>query len=315
MKKLYPAAFWIMLVAQGLCLPSAQAGAWVRSKGSAYLKAEYGYYWASESYDQIGESASMSDERFVGKTTAAVFSEARYFKHDIKLFAEVGLGRGIEIIAALPFTKPTNQWVFLDGDNPDLLQTNLGTGDLELGMRYGGRLGRLPASIGFIWRAPLYNNDPSVLHLDAASQDFYDVIPPLGQGTIDLDVTGAVGTGLPFLGGWTQAESGLRVRNRHYSAAIPGQLQVGLKPVSRLYLAVESRWLVTLKNGTAPDYYYDENGKGPLIIDRQHRLQVAGQFGARLWKAVWLTGHYGFVPWGRRTARGQWYGIGIAWDR
>jgi hypothetical protein len=125
-------------------------------------------------------------------------------------------------------------------------------------------------------RLPLYDNATGVLRMEPGNADFYDDRIPLGNGTIDVDLS--VGGGTSWSWGWALLEAGGRVRNRLYSAALPGRLQVGVRPVQPIAVWASADSQLSLGNGDAPDFYIDEWGKGPLVVDNQSFLGASVGF-------------------------------------
>jgi hypothetical protein len=137
---------------------------------------------------------------------------------------------------------------------------------------------------GAIVRAPLYDNAPAALRMEAGDSDLTDDRVPLGQGTYEAEVTGGVGRG--FGHGWTLIEAGLRARNRHYSLVVPGRVQLGISGAGvSTWLGAD--WAISLGNGDAPDFFRDRWGKGPLVIDNQR--YVAGSIGVSVAVASGVT--------------------------
>jgi hypothetical protein len=258
-----------------LVVPSAQAGVWVHRPGTGYAQVGFVHQQSSRVFLADTTLVPQTDEALIGHLSP-LFGEARYSADDVSLYLELGVLPGLEIMGSLPHRSARNRWTFAEGDYGDIVHRNRGFSDPMLGLRAGGIL-RGVALSGFVaGRAPLYDNSPEALNMEVGNADFEDDLVPLGRGTMELDVGGGAGVGNEL--GWTLLDVGLRLRDRHYSSSLPLRLQVGAKPLSRL-----SAWLsldaeVSLADGSAPDDFLGQYGKGPLVVDAQSLLQ--GSLGA-----------------------------------
>jgi hypothetical protein len=211
----------------------------------------------------------QTDDTFMG-VTGELFDEAQTAITDMTLYGEIGLGHGFELDAALPVRYGVNRYGFAVGESPDVRHSHAGLGDLMLAARFGTVRGRWAASVLAGVRLPLYDNAPEVLLIQPGNSDFYDDKLPLGDGTIDLDLS--VGGGTSWAWGWALLEAGGRVRNRLYSAALPGRIQLGVKPYEPLSVWASADAKLSLGNGDAPVFYLDEWNKGPSVVDNQSVL-------------------------------------------
>jgi hypothetical protein len=296
--------------------PSAQAGPWIKDQGSFYARVGYDYYRASTAFDSQGQRASMADERFLSHL-GGVFDHGTFSSHTSSFYGEVGLGWHLEAFGSIPVSRISNQWSFAKGEAEDILQTNAGFGDVTAGLRLGGNIESFVGSIGAAIRAPLYDNNPELLNQEAGNTDFYDDKVPLGQGTIDVDIIAAGGSGwsLKELSGWASFEQTVRIRNRDYATAFPGMAQLGVKPLDPLAVMLNVMWQLTANNGEQPDFYFDDYGKGPTIIDRQHYLKtsLAAMFDVR--EGLALEASIGATLLGTRTAAGWNAGLGVSFQK
>ena len=292
------------------------AGPWVKERGQLYTRVGYDYYRATKAFDNDGNRASMADERFLSHL-GGVFDEGAFASHTGSFYGEVGLGWHLEAFGSLPLSRVSNTWSFAVGESDDIVQTNAGFGDVVGGLRVGGLWKGWAGSLSTSIRAPLYDNHPEVLNQESGNTDFYDDKVPLGQGTIDVDITAAGGTGwaLRGLSGWASLEQAVRFRDRDYATAFPGMFQLGVKPVPPLAVMWNTFWQVTADNGSQPDFYFDAYGKGPTIIDRQHYLKTAvgAMFDVR--EGLALEASVGSTLVGARTAAGWSAGCGMSYRR
>ncbi len=297
-------------------LSTALAGPWVKEQGGLYTRIGYDYYRASGAFDAEGQRADMSDERFLSHL-GGVFESGTFSSHTASLYAEVGIGFHLEVFGSLPVSYASNRWDFALGESEDIVQANAGFGDATAGLRVGGKVNSLAGSLSLAIRAPLYDNHPEVLNQETGNTDFYDDKVPLGQGTIDVDLAAAGGSGwnLNGVNGWASLEQTVRFRNRDYATAFPGMAQVGVKPVEPLALMLNVLWQLTADNGEQPDFYFDDYGKGPTIIDRQHYLKVGVQAMFDVREGLALEAGAGATVLGARTAAGWNAGLGVSYRR
>ena len=275
----------------------ATAGPWVHEAGSAYGQLTAAWSGASQIFDPEGTPRPQTDPAYLGYLSP-VFSEGRADVAGISAYGELGLGRGLEVAAALPLQAAWTRWAFARGSSEDIVQRNLGLGDLRTWIRAGRTGGARAASLGLGASLPLYDNRLEKLNIEPGNSDFYDDRVPLGAGVIALEVVGAVGVSLPWAGGWIQEETAFRGRFQGYSESVPLRLQVGFapRPITG-WLAADAEF--SLRNGPAPDSFRDAWGKGPLAIDGQDHL--SGEFGGAVavsesWSAMATLSH---TFWGR----------------
>ncbi len=303
---------WLTLAVTG----TAMAGPWVKERGHLYTRVGYDHYRASQAFDAEGQRAPMSDERFLSHL-GGVFDSGTFASHTASFYGDVGLGWHLEAFGSIPVSRVSNTWSFAQGDSADIVQTNAGFGDVVGGLRVGGTWQGWAGSLGVSVRAPLYDNHPDVLNQESGNTDFYDDKVPMGQGTTDVDLTAAGGSGwsLGSVNGWASLEQSVRFRDRDYATAFPGMLQVGVKPIEPLAVMANAFWQLTANNGEQPDFYFDQYGKGPSIIDRQHylKLGLAAMFDVR--EGLALEAAAGLTALGARTAAGWNIGCGVSYRR
>jgi hypothetical protein len=281
-----------------LVAASAEGGVWVHRPGTGYAQLGFSHQQSSRVFLADTTLVPQTDEALIGHLSP-LFSGARYSADDTSVYLELGVLPGLELMGSLPFRVARNRWTFAQGAYGDIVHRNQGFADPMLGLRAGGIL-RGVALSGFVsGRAPLYDNSPEALNMEVGNANFEDDLVPLGRGTMELDLGGGAGVGNEL--GWALLDLGLRLRDRHYSSGLPMRLQVGAKPIARV-----SAWLgadaeVSLSDGSAPDYFLGEYGKGPLVIDRQSSLQ------ASLGASVELVGGVGLTMSLGRTLLGARY--------
>lgn len=205
----------------GLCLAgSAVAGTpWIHPAGEGYVKVSEQRF-VSEGFVSP-DGTVQADTRYVGWSTAA--------------YAEAGLGRGLQAMATVPVVSARNEVA-----GASFVQR--GFGDAVVAVAGGRSLGAgLPAALTLQTRLPLYDN-AELAGFGATGGRF----PALGDGQIDVDLLGSVGTGWSVGGrrGWWMAELGLRHRTevwlgdrseppRELGDGVLGRVQVGWSPRGR----------------------------------------------------------------------------------
>lgn len=255
----------------------AAAGVWVRDAGEAWLQGSLSGSTSTSMFAGNGTLRDTASAPFVGDV-APLFERSRYLGLDLSTYGEVGLGRGVEVVASAPIRYTTQAWHWSVGASDPIVHRNLGFGDLALGGRIGTVLGGVALSLYAGGRVPLYDNAPDALGTAPGNSDFYDNRIPLGQGTIDGEALAGLGTGLGLWDGWVLFEGGVRGRNRRYSTQLPGRLQLGVQP-GPISPWIGASGTVSLGNGAAPDFFLDAYGKGPTVPDN----------------ASWLTAEAGLL--------------------
>ena len=289
----------------------------MHAPGSAWLELGWRHSRASSVYTERGRRVDFVHPSVMGDALGELFDEGLFVSDELAAYAEVGIAPGLEVYGRLPLRQVRTEWTI--SETPEITQLNRGAGDALLGLRAGGTLGRVALSGRAHVLGPLYDNSPSTLSRGAGNSDFYDDLPPLGQGTIDVEVGAAAGVG--FGVGWAQVDQALRVRNREYSTLVPGSLQVGAKPIPHLGLFTEAGWQLSLDDGRQPTFYLSEWSKSPLVIDRQHQLSVGGGAFAQplahlesAVKGLGLSVRYDAVVMGRRAAAVRGLSTSVFWS-
>lgn len=263
----------------------AHAGVWVHRAGESYAQLVVGHAWSDRVLLDDGSAVPQTDPALVGDLSP-LFDHAAYTATELSAYGEIGLGRGFELVGSLPLRSARNTWSLAKGAYPDIVQPNFGLGDLAFGARYGGQRGAWAGSAYLSGTAPLYSNRPEDLHSEAGNSDFEDDRTPLGQGTLNLDAGYGVGVGSAH--GWGLAEAGLRIRSQGYSEVVPLRLQGGvhLGPVAT-WLGADAQ--LSLGNGSAPAFFRDRWGKGPISVNDQNVLTAELGAQADLWRGLGVT--------------------------
>ena len=289
---------------------TALAGVWVHDNGEGYGQLTYAYQRSARMFLPDGRLVEQTDEALLGHI-APLLSAGRYAAHDVTMYTEIGLGRGFEAMASLPMRHVENRFTLARGAYPPIRHANLGLGDLSVGGRYGTGGGPTVASTYANVRIPLYDNRPEALGIEAGNSDFEDDRVPLGQGTVDLDVGGSVGTG--GSAGWALAEAGIRVRSQGYSTAVPVRTQLGIQPLDRWSAWAGADLTMALGDGSAPDAFRDPWGKGPIVIDNQSALNLSVGTAVQLVGGLGLTAEARRTVWGVRFPELTTIAAGVSW--
>lgn len=275
-------------------LDVAAAGVWVNDPHNGYAQISYTHQQSDTLFLEDGRAAPQTE---LLHEISPLFSRGRYSGNEASVYLEYGVLPHLELVASLPYRALRNRWTFSGGPLEDILHENSGFGDVSAGLRAGDVGGGYAFSGYVIGRAPLYDNSPEVLRMEAGNADLWDDRVPLGQGTMELDLGLSGGLGTSRF--WALAEAGLRVRDRQYSSALPSRLQLGMRPVERLALWTGIDGTLPLTNGKAPDTFTVAYGKGPLVVDRQSFLTPS------LGLAVDLVGLSGVTFTAGRTLAGS----------
>ncbi len=176
-------------------LDTAHAGVWVQGPGEAWLQGSVSASTSSSLHDASGARTPATDPSLFGPA-GVLFDSGRYVGVDVAAYEEVGLGKGVEVVASFPGRLATQRWTWAGGSQPPIVQRNLGFGELAAGARVGTTTAKgLALSLYGGGRAPLYDNHPRVLRTAPANGDFYDDRVPLGQGALEAEALGGIGTG------------------------------------------------------------------------------------------------------------------------
>jgi hypothetical protein len=187
----------------------ALAGPWIKSPGQAYVKASSSVFRALDYVDPL--TGELQELDYQGTNTS--------------LYAEVGVARGLQVQASVPWATGRS----FDAET-GWLTRSAGPGDAQLGLGLDIPRLELPASLSLVSRVPLY--DQSTLVRGA---------PALGDENLDLDLVGAVGHSLPvgqhWL--WLAGTGGFRWRTAWTPSGnealdvgngVPLSAQIGLAP-------------------------------------------------------------------------------------
>ena len=291
---------WIALALATLAAPEAEAGAWVRDAAGYYAKASFQRFTSRQFVDASNQVVPLEDARFEGDL--------------LGLYAEVGLGRGVGVVAQVPYAASRN--VHLD---PKVIYAYRWLGDVEAGVQLGRRLGGVPVSVSLLAKVPMYDNHDPAIPLGQNG-----AYPILGDGQLDLTAWLAAGGG-GALGSWRwwgQVELGYRHRSRWtvfdssasglpFVDGVPWHLQGGVQPV----VGGEARgwWSV------------DALGLQNLARDARTRqfVQLSTSLAPRIWApadlpwlgAVHLELGAAWVPVARNSATGWSWTLGVSTQR
>ncbi len=248
-----------------LLVTSAWAGPWTRGPGEAYLKLEQGLFVADEYVNPSGQSPRGSE--YFGTTTS--------------LYAEVGLGAGLQAVLLLPWQVAVNT---RPGGNRYLRS---GGGDASAALQWSSPWLDLPHALRLDVKVPLYDTTPS-----SQEGTFF---PNAGDGQLDgtlwLSAGGSAGA-LYGLG-----EVGYRLRTEGFGDSIPWFGQVGYRLWGIIFAANVS--------GVAP-LVEDDMTKGYLDLGPSIYAPVGG--------GLALEARYGATLWATHASKGHGAGLGVSYD-
>lgn len=289
---------------------AASAGVWVHAPGAGYAQLVLGHQGAGRVWLPGGTVVEQTDEALLG-AIAPLFDDARFSSTEVSAYGELGVLRGFEVFGSVPIRFVQNRWSLAAGTYPDIVHENAGLGDVVVGARVGRTWTGLAASGYANIRAPLYNNRPPTLNVAPGNADFEDDRVPLGPGTLDVDVGGGLGYGLRV--GWGLAEVGVRLRSSQMSTMVPARVQVGVKPIPRVAAWVGADLTASLGDGAAPDFYRDEWGKGPVVIDNTSSLVVGAGTIIEIHQGMGVIATLSRVVWAVRFPALTSGTIGVSW--
>lgn len=300
-----------MWLALQLVVGAAHAGVWVRDEGQAYAQAAFVHAESGTMFLADGTPVAQTDPELLGEL-APLFGDGRYASNDLSLYAEYGLGHGFELDASLPLRYVTNRWSLAQGTYPDIVQQNLGLGDLTVAARLGTVTSGWALSAAVVGRAPVYSNAPRTLRVQAGNSDFEDDRVPLGPGTFDLGLDGGIGWGSSHV--WALIEGGITARNRSFSAVVPGRVQLGVKPIDEVAIWLGADGSLSLGNGAAPDFFRDAWGKGPIAIDNQRFVTASAGALVEIKDGIGVIAGFTQVLAGARFPRTSSGMLGVTWS-
>lgn len=268
---------------------AALAGPWIKEPGQAYVK--------------VGTSR-FGSSGYVGPDGTAV-AGLRYVGLTEHVYAEVGVLPHLQVVANLPFVGARN----VDGE---LIYINRQFGDADLGLATGGKLGELPVSLTASAKLPLYDNSDLSSYGSAGA-----AFPAMGDGQVDVTLSGAIGTGLAVGSqrGWAAAEAGYRHRtewwlgdsgspDRTYGDGLPWRVQLGWSPAAG---GRDLGWLAADASGS--------QNLGEADTVTKQWVQVGAGLGARIGHGLALEAGGGLMPWARNSSTGWSLSGGISWSR
>ena len=168
-----------------MCATALAGTPWIHERGASYAK--------------------LSEQRFA--TTGFVAPDgtrqdsSQYIGWMSAVYAEAGLGRGVQVMASVPYVHSRTEVA-------GAAFVNRGLGDANVGVSWGTTLG-LPVALTLRSKLPLYDNAHLGVFGPAGGR-----FPALGDGQVDVDALVSVGTGIAAgsVRGWWLADVGLRHR-------------------------------------------------------------------------------------------------------
>jgi hypothetical protein len=256
---------------------SAQAGPWVRDPGHGYAK--------------LGVSRFSSDAYVDPRAETAL----SYVGWQLGAYGELGVGRGVQLVAAAPWVWATNTdvasgWTFRSG----------GPGDATVAVVVDVPGVWWPLSVSARARLPLVDQ-----------RTLPSAYPAFGDPNVDVDGVVATGAGwvLRGQGFWASAEAGFRWRTPlgwgagDYANGVPYGAQVGWKPViagaQRGWLGLEASGLVRLSQD----------------VDTRAWHQVGGNAAVQIREGVHVELTVQRVLWATASTEGWGLGLGVSHTR
>jgi hypothetical protein len=234
---------------------AAHAGPWVREPGDWYAKVGASRFWSSSYVDPRADTALS----YVGWQLGA--------------YGELGVGRGVQVVAAAPWVWATNTdaasgWTF----------RAVGPGDATVGVVVDVPGVWWPLSVSARARLPLVDQ-----------RRLPSAYPAFGDPNVDVDAVVATGGGWAWggQGFWVSAETGFRWRTPlglgagDYANGLPYVAQVGWKPtvagVERGWLGLEASGLVRLADEPQTRAWHQVGLNAAVPLGRGVHAELSGQ--------------------------------------
>ncbi len=287
------------------------AGAWPNGKGHFYAKISHLRFSNQQTFNEQGTKRQNISPDFLG-ALGGVFEEGTFESAGFSFYGEAGVSSRIDVIFQLYSATIRNKWRFAKEGNPDIVQENQGLQTLTVGMKYNFFTTPVIFSVRVLGSVPTYRNNQKELNIEPEDLDFYDNHPALGNGAATLSITPQLGYAFKHLPLWLELEGGIRFRANLFSDELPFRLQLGYKFRDSIYLATSVDAVRSLGNGAWPNFFRNEIGKGPFLINDQEHLNVSMNAGFAVFGPVWLEAEYVKTVTGKRTPAGQTFNFGIS---
>lgn len=280
----YPRSTYVVLMAVALFLApqAASAGPWVKAPGSVYAKVAGGLFSSDKAFDRQGD---------------LVEPEYVYSHQAVSTYAEIGVLPSVALQFSVPFLSSTNEL------NERTRYKRWGAGDLDVGLQFGLMDGPCAVSIAPGMRLPLYEGtvgtDATASTMGQGETGVARYTPALGDGSVDLVTTGAVGCSLYPVPAWVTARGGPRIRLEGFGDGVDYAVDGGVFVwPERLAVTARVGGVQRLRNGNErPTKSYLTVGGGVIL---------------NVWKGFALEGDASYIPVGAFVSQGWSASVGLS---
>lgn len=272
------------ILAAGLSLHasrSADAGAWVQPVDRGYFRLAYFGMDTRSRYDESGERIGLYTRSGGGRPV-------EYGLREVRGYFEFGLGERVTGYGSLAWKQVQNR-------QPAAVFETTGSGDLNLGARYGFVRGVVPVSAALEVRLPTAYDETDA--------------PALGAGAVDLVGRLLVGTSWGW--GYTTGDVGYGIRGGGYRDEFLYDGEVGSRVLGPLYARAVARGIVALGSGGSPEMDARDVFDPGLASPRS--LILSGTLGCDLGRGLALEASFEHAARGRDALAGNGVEIAFAY--
>ncbi|HEU4335492.1 MAG TPA: hypothetical protein VFT32_13435 [Candidatus Eisenbacteria bacterium] len=260
---------------------SARAGAWVQPVDRGYFRLAFFGMDSRARYDENGERIGLY-------TSSGGSRPVEYGLREVRGYFEFGLGARVTGYGSLAWKQVRNT-------QPTAVFETTGSGDLNLGVRYGLRRGAVPVGAAFELRLPTAYDETDA--------------PALGAGAVDAIGRLLVGTSWGW--GYTTGDVGYGLRGRGYRDEFLYDGELGSRFLGPLYGRAVVRGIVALGSGGSPDMESRDVFDPGLASPRS--LILSGTLGCDLAGGLALEASFEHAARGRDALAGNGVEIALAY--
>lgn len=264
----------------GVCAmaSAAWAGPWTKGQGEAYVK---------------GMGLMFGSDTFVSSTGARV-QGADFVARTGAVYAEGGVGGGVQLQMYLPYQVATNRFEELD-----TTYANVGFGDAIVGVQWTPVRLDVPWAVRLDAKVPLY--DVAGIEGPEAAR-----FPAFGDGQLDATLWASIGGSFYPLPAYALLEVGYRHRTEVFPGAGNGlEFGDGVTFFGQVGYTLFDVALVGVNT----------NGVVPLVEDTvtQGFVTVGPMVAVTMWQELRLEATYDWMPWSVNNAPGATASLGVSY--
>jgi hypothetical protein len=266
----------------------AHAGPWTKGLGEFYVKVGEGFFLSDSYVDSTGKTVEGTS--YLGATTS--------------IYAEVGIYKGLQLIAYLPYTIAQN--TFSSGRVDSAL--NVGGGDAVFAVQYSPPLPiSFPFALKVDVKVPLYDVG-GIKGFDANS------FPAFGDGQVDVGFWVSAGHSLGSIPLYFFAEVGYRLRteafigtgnSNSFADGFVFSAQIGYTLFKRVLLAANVGGVVAFDMS-------DTSLEGQVT---KSYITVGPSLYIPLWRGLAAEASFDPIVYSRNSAAGMGFSFGLSYKR